>query len=175
MLEPYNYTFITVKDSGYYTFLTKSNIEYRVAFYADYTLEQCVEKGVKLGNVFQISVYKVIPGVAPLDGSIAETIKSIIAAFFENEEDALIYICDDSDSKGFQRFNAFERWYNSSSMTGYVTKLNNVIEFNEDDESEMTTIHTSLMFHNNNTNIDNIRIAYDNLENVINGDKPDAE
>lgn len=60
-------------------------------------------------------------------------------------------------------------------MTGYVTKLNNVIKFDEDDESGITTIHTSLMFHNNNTNIDNIRIAYDNLENVINGDKPDTE
>ena len=176
MLKPYNYTFITTaKDSGYYTFLTKSNIEYRVAFYADYTLEQCVEEGVKLGNVFQISISKTIHGVSPLDASIAETIKSIIAVFFANKEDALIYICDDSDSKGLQRFNTFDRWYKSSSMTGYVTKLNNVIEFDEDDESGITTIHTSLMFHNNNTNIDNIRIAYDNLENVINGDKPDTE
>lgn len=82
MLKPYNYTFIPIKDSGYYSFLTKSNIEYRVAFHADYTLEQCVEKGVEIGNVFQISVSKLNTGITKLDSSVGETVKSIIADFF---------------------------------------------------------------------------------------------
>lgn len=103
--------------------------------------------------------------------------KVLLLIFFAREEDALIYICDDSDSKALQRFNVFDRWYNNSTMTEYVTKLNNVIEFDiseeEDDESMTTTIRTSLLYHNNNTNKENIYNAYYNMEKVINGDKPD--
>jgi hypothetical protein len=55
-----------------------------------------------------------------------------------------------------------------------VTKFNYVIEFS-DEEDGVISIHTSLMFRNDNTTIDIIRIAYDNLKNVINEDKLEVD
>ncbi|WET05000.1 DUF6169 family protein [Flavobacterium sp. YJ01] len=168
MLKRYNYTFNA--DSGYYSFFTTSEIEYRVAFYEDFTLESCISDDKKLGNIYQITIDKIGTKPAFYDRKVSETIKNIIISFFENIEDALIYICDDNDKKAFQRFSAFDRWYNNSSMTGHITKLNNIIEF--DSDNEKIKLYTSLMFHKDNRNIENIKIAFNNIRNALDGEKP---
>lgn len=168
MLKQYNYTFNS--NSGYYSFITKRQIEYRVAFYEDFTLESCINEDRELGNVYQITIDKIGPEPALYDVMVSKTIKNIVIAFFENIQDALIYICDDNDKKAFQRFSAFNRWYNNSSMTDYITKLNNVIQF--DSDNEIIKLYTSLMFHKDNNNAENIRAAFNNIENALNGEKP---
>ena len=168
MLKQYNYTFNS--DSGYYSFITNRKIEYRVAFYEDFTLASCVSENIELGNVYQITIDKISPEPAPFDIFVSETIKTIITTFFESIQNALIYICDDNDKKAFQRFSAFDRWYNRSSATDYITKLNNVIEF--DSGIENIKLYTSLMFHKENVNIKNIEEAFNNISNILNGEKP---
>lgn len=168
MLKQYNYTFNS--DSGYYSFFTKRQIEYRIAFYEDFTLASCVSDHLKLGNIYQITIDKISAQPAPFDVLVSQTIKNIITAFFESIQDALIYICDDNDKKAFQRFSTFDRWYNKSSMTSYITKLNNIIEFNSDNET--IKLYTSLMFHKKNANIKNIEEAFNNISNTLNGEKP---
>lgn len=168
MLKQYNYTFNS--DSGYYSFFTKRQIEYRVAFYEDFTLESCIGKDKALGNVYQITIDKIGTEPALYDKMVSETIKNIVIAFFESVQNALIYICDDNDKKAFQRFSAFDRWYNNSSMTDQITKLNNVIKFDSDNET--IKLYTSLMFHKNNSNIENIQIAFNNIRYALNGEKP---
>jgi hypothetical protein len=168
LLKQYNYTFHP--NFGYYSFLTKRQIEYRVALYEDFTLASCVANDVEIGQVYQITIDKISSEPAPFDACVSETIRNIVSAFFKNIQDALIYIYDDNDKKAYQRFYAFDRWYNNSKMTDSVTKLNNIIEF--DNDEGFLKLHTSLMFHNDNNNVDNIRLAYDNLRNVMNGDKP---
>lgn len=168
MLKPYNYTFNS--DSGYYSFFTKRHIEYRIAFYEDFTLASCSNEGIELGNVYQITIDKINSESAPFDILVSETIKKIISAFFESIQDALIYICDDNDKKAFQRFAAFERWYNKSNMTNYITKLNNIIEFHSG--TETIKLYTSLMFHKENANLKNIEEAFNNINNTLNGEKP---
>jgi len=168
LLKPYNYTFNS--DSGYYTFFTKRQIEYRVAFYEDFTLASCVSNDVQLGNIYQITIDKVGTQPAPYDLLVSETIRNIITAFFESIQNALIYICDDNDKKAFQRFSAFDRWYNKSNMTSYITKLNNIIEF--DSGSETIKLYTSLMFHKDNINVKNIEDAFNSINSTLNGEKP---
>lgn len=168
MLKQYNYTFNS--DSGYYSFFTKRKIEYRIAFYEDFTLASCVSDDIELGNVYQITIDKISVDPAPYDRLVSETIKNIVAAFFENIHDALIYICDDNDKKAFQRFYTFDRWYNNSSMTNYITKLNNIIEFNSD--NEIIKLYTSLIFHKNNSNTKNIQEAFISISKTLNGEKP---
>lgn len=168
MLKQYNYTFNS--DSGYYSFFTKRQIEYRVAFYEDFTLASCVSDNVELGNVYQITIDKISTKPSPFDILVSKTIKNIITSFFESVQDALIYICDDNDKKGLQRFSTFDRWYVKSSMTDYITKLNNVIEFDLD--TETIKLYTSLMFHKENPNCKNIEKAFNNISNTLNGEKP---
>jgi hypothetical protein len=167
LLKPYNYTFNS--DSGYYSFFTKRQIEYRVAFYEDFTLASCVGNDKELGNVYQITIDKISSQPQQFDVLISETIKNIIASFFENIHDALIYICDDNDKKAFQRFSVFDRWYKKSSMTNYITKLDNIIEL--DSDTETIKLYTSLMFHKENTNFKTITEAFNNISNVLNGEK----
>lgn len=166
MLEPYNYTF--VPETNYYTFQTKNNIEYKVAFFQDYMLESCATSDVEIGNVFQITVEKITDIPSGLDARVSETVRSIVVAFFENVEDALIYICDDDDEKGKVRFDAFERWYSNSTMKDSITKINNVIEIDLDDDA--FKVHTSIMFHNDNTNSENIKITYNSISRFFTGD-----
>ncbi|WP_289664317.1 DUF6169 family protein [Flavobacterium panacagri] len=166
MLKQYNYTF----NSGYYSFFTKRQIEYRVAFYEDFTLASCISDSVELGNVYQITIDKISDQPAQFDVLISETIKSIITVFFENTQNALIYICDDNDNKAFQRFSVFDRWYNKSSMTNNITKINNILEFDLDNET--IKLYTSLMFHKENPNSKNIEKAFNNINNTLNGEKP---
>lgn len=168
MLKQYNFTFNS--NSGYYSFFTKRQIEYRVAFYQDFTLESCITEGRELGNIYQITVDKIGTEPALYDVMVSETIKTIVITFFESIKDALIYICDDNDKKAFQRFSTFDRWYNNSLMTDYITKLNNVIEFDSDNET--IKLYTSLMFHKDNSNTENIKTAFNNISNVLNGEKP---
>lgn len=92
--------------------------------------------------------------VVGFDAGVSETIRNIVSTFFIKEEDALIYICDDDDEKGYKRFNAFDRWFNNSPMTEYIIKLDNIVDL------DTYKVHTSLMFHINNTNTQNIKTAY---------------
>lgn len=168
MLKQYNYTFNS--DSGYYTFFTKRQIEYRVAFYEDFTLASCISGNIELGNIYQITIDKISSNPAPFDLLVSETIKNIIYAFFESIQNALIYICDDNDKKALQRFSAFDRWYIKSNMTHYIKKLNNIIEFESGDQN--IKLYTSLMFHKDNVNIKNIEEAFNSIKNTLNGEKP---
>jgi len=54
-------------------------------------------------------------------------------------------------------------------MTDCITKINNVVEIELDDDS-ILKIHTSIMFHNNNTNSENIKITYNSISQFFTGD-----
>jgi hypothetical protein len=140
-----------------------------VAFFQDYMLESCTTPDVEIGNVFQITVEKITDKPSGLDACVSETIRAIVTAFFENVENALIYICDDDDDKGQVRFDAFERWYSNSTMKDYITKINNVVEIDLDNDDTFK-VHTSIMFHNDNTNSENIKITYNSLSRFFAGD-----
>ncbi len=161
MLNQYNYTFD--EETGTYNFTTKNNIEYKIVFIVDETLDIASE--VHIENIYQIIIEKITDKIEPFDSSVSKTIENIITAFFVNVKNALIYVCSENDEKAEIRFNVFNRWYKNCVLES-VTKIDNVI--NCESEGNVYTIYTSLLYHNENPNIDYVLTAYRKIENILN-------
>lgn len=161
MPDPYNYTFSEVTNS--YNFITKNNIEYKVAFIVDETLD--IASVVPIENIYQIVIEKITDKIEPLDILVSKTIKNIITAFFANIQNSLIYICSEGDEKAEKRFKIFNRWYDNSTLE-FVNKVDNVINFESDDTT--STLYTSLLYHTENPNIEYILEAYYKLKDAVN-------
>jgi hypothetical protein len=164
--DPYNYSFDN--NSGTYQFTTKNNIVYSVAFVEDYTLDSVSSTGVEFDNMYQIIIEKRTDELEPFDSQVFLTIDLIISDFFRNVKNALIYICSPDKGKETKRFNAFNRWYKNSKHKGYITKVDNVIKF---EESASTIHYTSLLYHNDNPNITYILDTFNEIEEVLNSEK----
>lgn len=161
----YNFTF--VKGSKTYFFTTKNAIEYRVAFVVDETFSSV--SGSEIPNVYQMVIDKVTNSIEQFDSSVAATIKNIVKIFFENSENAMIFFCDDSDKKAISRFNTFERWYWNSGLTDIISKADNIINCNT--ENQEFILFTSLLYHKNNPNIQTLLQVYKTIEEVLNSEK----
>lgn len=133
MPSPYNYFFDEVTST--YSFTTKNNIEYKIVFIVDETLDIASE--IHIENIYQIVIEKITDGIEPLDILVSKTIQNIITAFFENIKNSLIYVCSENDEKAETRFNVFNRWYKKSMMES-VTKVDNII--NCESEGTLYTI-----------------------------------
>ncbi|WP_166922277.1 hypothetical protein [Flavobacterium poyangense] len=105
MPSPYNFFFNEITQS--YHFTTKNDIDYHVAFFVDHTFSAV--SGFEMNNIYQIVIEKKDDILEKLDSQVAATIQKIVLSFFENSQNAMIYICDDNVNKGKKRFNAFER------------------------------------------------------------------
>ncbi|WP_369765630.1 DUF6169 family protein [Flavobacterium sp. WC2429] len=167
MQNLYNYTFDEITST--YSFTTRNNILYRIAFLVDETLNSISTSEVLIENVYQIVIEKVSDALEPFDNLVSKTIENIICAFFSNVNNSLIYICSDDQEKGKIRFSVFDRWYRNSSFNQFVTKIDTIISF--DSEGINYNLYTSFLYHNDNPNIDYIVTTYNNIEKVLNSDK----
>lgn len=158
----YNYTFNEATST--YNFTTKNNINYKVAFIIDETLNSLSEDTIE--NVFQVIIEREGNDIEPFDSTVAKTIDNIIVSFFKNTENSLIYICSQADEKEKIRFNVFNRWYLNSAYREFVTKIDNVINFEVNGETY--SLYTSLLYHNNNPNIEQVLSVYSKMEEVLN-------
>ncbi|SEC65103.1 hypothetical protein SAMN04489761_3400 [Tenacibaculum sp. MAR_2009_124] len=165
MQTPYNYLFDNTSKT--YQFTTKNDIVYKVAFIEDSTLNSISSSGMEFENMYQIIIDKVTDVVEPLDFKVSLTIDLIISNFFKTIENALIYICSEDNGKETKRYNAFNRWYENSKRKQIITKIDNVLEFDE----TTSVIYTSLLYHNNNPNIKYILTAFNEIKEVINEEK----
>jgi hypothetical protein len=158
----YSYTFN--EDTSTYNFTTKNNIEYKVVFIIDETLDSVSENAIE--NVYQVIIEKVSDAIEPFDSAVGRTIDNIIKSFFENAQNSLIYICSEDEEKAEIRFNVFDRWYLNSTFNKFVTKIDNVINFEVNGETYL--LYTSLLYHNDNPNIEYVLTAYNSIEEVLN-------
>ncbi|MWB92869.1 hypothetical protein GON26_00670 [Flavobacterium sp. GA093] len=159
----YNYSFC--EDSQFYYFITKNNIEYRVAFIIDETFSAV--SGLEINNIFQIIIEKAnFDETEKLDILVSATIKVIISSFFENSQNSIIYVCDDKDKKSQKRFNVFNRWYQKSGLIKTITKVDNIIICQT--ENENFSIYSSLLYHQDNQNKDTILEVYNTIQEILN-------
>lgn len=159
---PYNYFFN--KELQFYYFITKNQIEYRIAFIVDETFSAV--SGLEINNIFQIIVDKVSDELEILDLRVSATIQSIIAAFFTNSQNAMIYICDDKDNKSFKRFIVFNRWYEKSKFSKTILKKDNVIHYISNNQNIL--IYSSLLYHIDNQNKETILEVYNTIQEILN-------
>mgnify|MGYP001803535342 CR=1 FL=1 len=165
MQDPYNYSFDN--NSGTYQFTTKNSIVYSVAFVEDNTLNSVSTSGKEFEDIYQIIIEKLTDEIEPFDSQVFLTIDLIIGDFFKNVKNALIYICSDNKGKQIKRFNAFNRCYDNSKHKRYITKIDNVIKF----EEIASIIYTSFLYHNENPYVRYILETFNEIEEVLNSEK----
>ena len=165
MQNPYKYSFDN--NSSTYQFTTKNNIVYSIAFVEDDTLNTISSSEVEIENMYQIVIEKQTDELEPFDAQVFLTIDLIISDFFRKIENALIYICSDDKGKQMKRFKAFNRWYKNSKHNAYISKVDNVISF----EETKTIVYTSLLYHNENPNVKYILDTFNKIEEVLNSEK----
>ena len=88
-----------------YTFISRDGIKYRVFF------SPLQEFYPLLPNTYSFSIEPEDRRPHPLDRRIAVTVVSILERFFENDENAMIMICDTLDGKERKRRKLFDRWF----------------------------------------------------------------
>ncbi len=138
---PYN--IITDDNTFSYVFITKNNIEYRVAFVDAINIFESTIGGDEIKNVYTLIIEKINNCVEPLDFRVQQTVKKIVKDFFNDKTNSILYICEELDSKGLKRHSAFNRWYNSSEESAYLKKIDGSV-FSVDYDS---TVYTSIIYH----------------------------
>lgn len=154
MASPYNYIFHEPTQS--YKFTTKNQIEYSIVFSVDELLSNTFKENID--GIWHLLIDKITDKKAPLDVRVSDTINEIVTLFFENTQNSILYFCADDDGKEEKRFNAFERWYQKSSLPNFVSKIDKVIDLDEAGK-----YYSSLLYHKKNDNYLKIIAAYDKM------------
>lgn len=123
---------------GTLSFTTDNGLCYDAGFVEDYSF---MEEGV-----FQFFISERSGKRATKDMKVKETVVTIIEAFFEYNEYALLYICDTSDGKQQLRNRLFEMWYNTFSYKKEYTRLSASIMV------EDVSFYASVIIKNSNKN-----------------------
>lgn len=165
MQNHYDYSFD--EETLTYSFITKNDITYRLAFVADESLSLIAE--TTFDNTYQIVIEKVSASLEPLDDLVSKTVNAIIVRFFENVQHALLYVCSDGEHRAEIRYKAFDRWYRNSDYREYIVKVDNPVSYII--EGHSYTLYTSLLYHKDHPSIHSILDIYSQLEAILNAKK----
>lgn len=102
----------------------------------------------------------------PPDKRIAATVTNIIKAFLYEKENAVVYICDNSDDREKARFHKFTNWFKVYN-DGSIVQLKGVIRAGN------TNILNALLIHKDNPLLNDFIEAYEILTGSYT--KPDDE
>ncbi|TAG57133.1 MAG: hypothetical protein EAZ27_03395 [Cytophagales bacterium] len=94
----------------------------------------------------------------PLDPRIGITVAYILGDFFQNEENAIIYVCESLDNRQKARKRKFDEWFNKY-------KGKKILQINMTAYIEGLEILNSLILHVNNPNFKEIVVAFAELNN----------
>ena len=106
------------------------------------------------------------PVKIPLDKRIAATVTNILKAFLNDKENAVVYICDNSDKREKARFHKFYHWFKQFN-DGSIVQLRGVIRAGN------TNILNALLIHKDNPQLNDFIEAYEILSGIYT--KPDEE
>ena len=161
-MEGYNYT----KDYNHleYHFSTLNGIFYSVKFSPNETFNS-ISNSENFNNVFQVILAKTTKEKEPFDYNVSATVRNIIVDFLQNNLNSIIYFCSYFDEKERQRFNAFNRWYEHSTVQDKISKFDNLVKI------EDILLYTSLIINNNNPQKNEIVEIFDSLEDMLNQEK----
>ena len=151
---PYN-VFLN-KEIFIYSFTTNNHIAYNIIFSdAAYFFDGTSVNG-KISKVYFLTVEKITKSKEPLDANVQATVNGIITHFFQDSENALIYICDLSDRREMALYRKFNAWFAQSSFKVQVLKINEQIA-----DADLSTIYyTSIVYHINNPLKHELEIGY---------------
>jgi Family of unknown function (DUF6169) len=102
----------------------------------------------------------------PLDKRIAASVAATLKAFINQKENAVVYICDNSDNREKARFHKFTNWFRTYN-DGSIIQLKGVIHAGD------INILNALLIHKNNPLLNEFIEAYEILTGVYT--KPDDD
>jgi hypothetical protein len=138
---------IQKNEDGTYFFITNSEIKYSIVFIVRDDLNN-----VHGTNVYEFSFgpegieFSDLPGH---DNRIYPTILKVIEDFFIKETNALLFVCESSDTKGLVRERLFERWYRIAPCP-YIDKFDETVQDSELGIEYITSllVHTKAPYKN---------------------------
>ncbi len=101
-----------------------------------------------------------------LDKRIAATVAIILKAFLHENENVVVYICDNSDNREKARFHKFYNWFKMYN-DGSIVQLRGVIHAGN------TNILNALLIHRDNPQLNEFIDAYEIITGIYT--KPDDE
>ncbi|MCW3091074.1 MAG: hypothetical protein JWP81_2143 [Ferruginibacter sp.] len=117
--------------------------------------------GFNLELAYQPSAVKI-----GLDKRIAVTVTTILKAFLHENENVVVYICDNSDRREKARFHKFSNWFKIYN-DGSIVQLRGVIRAGN------TNILNTLLIHKDNPLLNDFIEAYEILTGIFT--KPDDD
>ena len=130
-----------------YSFVTKHGITYH-AYFLD-----CSFYHPALTDVYTFNIEPEENVPHPIDRRIALTIRHILRQFFNNNENAMIMVCDSLDGKELKRARLFSRWFMQYND-------GNIQKYDASSATEYYMLYVSLYIHRNNPNIRQIVNAF---------------
>ena len=162
-MQPYSYILLS---PDYYTFTTATGAEYHCYFY---TAEEIFSDYPSLSKkAFGFNLILKDTDLLPksLDKRIAATVTTIVKAFLHEKENAVVYICDNSDNREKARFHKFTNWFKIYN-DGSIVQLKGVVRAGN------TNILNALLIHKDNPLLNDFIEAYEIITGVYT--KPDDD
>jgi hypothetical protein len=162
-LQPYNYLLLK---PDYYTFTTGSGTEYNCYFY---TVEEIFSDYPSLAQrvyAFNLVLKNNLSFQKGLDKRIAATVTEILKIFLHQKENAVVYICDNSDNREKARFHKFYHWFKQYN-DGSIVQLRGVIRAGN------TDILNALLIHKDNPQLNGFIEAFEIITGIFT--KPDDD
>lgn len=133
-----------------YTFVSRDGIKYRVFFspLQDYYPE--------LPNTYSFSIEPEDRTPHPFDRRIAMTVVAILERFFQNDENAMIMICDTLDGKERKRRKLFDRWFK-------MFNNGRLIKMDAAGSVDQYELFLSIYFTKTNPNKEQLKVAFQEL------------
>jgi hypothetical protein len=108
ILQPYNFTY----SEGKFSFITDNSVIYNLEFtdgsYYFFELPDDVP-------VFELNIKALNALSQPFDRRVEITIVEVLSAFFSNNKNSLIYVCNNLDNRQQARFRKFNSWFNKNA------------------------------------------------------------
>ncbi len=150
------YKFSTVKDN-YYEFSTSAGTKYACYFlsYAEFFSEY----REIANNVFAFNIDMLEKGSSGIiDLRIGNTIVQIIKTFLNGLTNAVVYVCDASDSKELLRKRKFDTWFREYD-DGTIIKIDGQIS------TKSFSIYNAILIHKDNPKKNRFIEAFNDLNN----------
>ena len=160
MSNPYN---IDKKGKGYY-FTTDSNVSYFAYFevydyyFSNYPL---ISHYIYTFNFEVESLNENKRRPKDTNGRVRDTISTLLEAFFQDNEKALIIICDSADGKHKGRKMIFDDWFNTNAGNLHLEKRDG---YNASNGME---VYSSLILNRNHLFKDDLVEAYEQVRTEL--------
>lgn len=164
-----NYPFFSrIDERNIIYFETDYEITYRIRFeLSDYLFPTLP---LKIGSVFEF-VLSVAESTGtnyiPPDSRIAPTVVAAIADFLKADTNRVItYICDSSDKRELARKRKFDQWFDTFATHDFRKQEGTLAD------SDGISFYIAAMWLQNHSLTDQIAVAFNDLSDQYNADKP---